>query len=368
MKNLTKIVLLLVFVAISSCKSTNYPNLNDGIYADIQTDKGSILLQLEYENTPITVASFVSLAEGNNVYVAEKYKGKPFYDGLKFHRVVENFIIQGGDPLGIGTGGPGYQFEDEFPTNDDGNLLLSHNKAGILSMANSGPDANGSQFFITHRQTMNLDGRHTVFGHVAEGQAIVDSIVKDDVMNTIKIVRVGSEAKKFDARQVFSNYFKKLEEVAKEKLEIKQKAKDDFLKLKDQNEAKAEILASGLKIYFIKKGEGDKPNNGNKVNVNYAGYFTTGDLFDSNIKDLNILFNKYDNRRDVGGGYNPVAMDYSPDARLIPGFKEGLKQMKVGDKVMLFIPSHLAYGPQGYGPIPPDTDLIYELEIINIVQ
>jgi len=368
MKNLTKIVLLLVFVAISSCKSTNYPNLNDGIYADIQTDKGSILLQLEYENTPITVASFVSLAEGNNVYVAEKYKGKPFYDGLKFHRVVENFIIQGGDPLGIGTGGPGYQFEDEFPTNDDGNLLLSHNKAGILSMANSGPDANGSQFFITHRQTMNLDGRHTVFGHVAEGQAIVDSIVKDDVMNTIKIVRVGSEAKKFDARQVFSNYFKKLEEVAKEKLEIKQKAKDDFLKLKDQNEAKAAVLASGLKIYFIKKGEGDKPNNGNKVNVNYAGYFTTGDLFDSNIKDLNILFNKYDNRRDVGGGYNPVAMDYSPDARLIPGFKEGLKQMKVGDKVMLFIPSHLAYGPQGYGPIPPDTDLIYELEIINIVQ
>ena len=368
MKNLTKIVLLLVFVAISSCKSTNYPNLNDGIYADIQTDKGSILLQLEYENTPITVASFVSLAEGNNVYVAEKYKGKPFYDGLKFHRVVENFIIQGGDPLGIGTGGPGYQFEDEFPTNDDGNLLLSHNKAGILSMANSGPDANGSQFFITHRQTMNLDGRHTVFGHVVEGQAIVDSIVKDDVMNTIKIVRVGGEAKKFDARQIFSNYFKKLEEVAKEKLEIKQKAKDDFLKLKDQNEAKAEILASGLKIYFIKKGEGDKPNNGNKVNVNYAGYFTTGDLFDSNIKDLNILFNKYDNRRDVGGGYNPVAMDYSPDARLIPGFKEGLKQMKVGDKIMLFIPSHLAYGPQGYGPIPPDTDLIYELEIINIVQ
>ncbi len=250
MKNLIKIVLLLVFVVISSCKSTNYPNLNDGIYADIQTDKGSILLQLEYENTPITVASFVSLAEGNNVYVAEKHKGKPFYDGLKFHRVVENFIVQGGDPLGVGTGGPGYQFEDEFPTNDDGNLLLSHNKAGILSMANSGPDANGSQFFITHRQTMNLDGRHTVFGHVIEGQAIVDSIVKDDVMNTIKIVRVGSEAKKFDARQVFSNYFKKLEEVAKEKLEIKQKAKDDFLKLKDENEAKAEILASGLVFIF----------------------------------------------------------------------------------------------------------------------
>ncbi len=132
MKKAIKIVLLLVFVGISACKSTSYPNLNDGLYADIQTDKGNILLQLEYEDTPITVANFVSLAEGNNVYVAEKYKGKPFYDGLKFHRVVEDFIIQGGDPLGVGSGGPGYQFEDEFSTNDEANLLLSHDKAGVF--------------------------------------------------------------------------------------------------------------------------------------------------------------------------------------------------------------------------------------------
>ena len=368
MKKVIKIVLLLVFVGISSCKSTSYPNLNDGLYADIQTDKGNILLQLEYEDTPITVANFVSLAEGNNAYVAEKYKGKPFYDGLKFHRVVEDFIIQGGDPLGVGSGGPGYQFEDEFPTNDEAKLLFSHDKAGILSMANSGPDTNGSQFFITHRQILHLDGRHTVFGHVVQGQAVVDSIAQDDVMKSIKIVRVGSEAKKFDARQTFGNYFMKLEEEAKEKLEITLKAKDDFLKLKEENEAKAETLASGLKIYFIKKGDGEQPNIGSKVNVNYAGYFTTGDLFDSNIKELNELFNKYDNRRDVGGGYNPVPMDYSPDASMIPGFKEGLQQMKVGDKIMLFIPSHLAYGPQGYGPIPPDTDLIFELEITDIAN
>ena len=365
MKEVIKIVLLLVFVVISSCKSTSYPNLTDGIYADIQMDKGSILLQLEYENTPFTVANFVSLAEGNNAYVAEKFRGKPFYDGLKFHRVVEDFIVQGGDPLGVGSGGPGYQFEDEFPTNDEAKLLLSHDKAGILSMANSGPDANGSQFFITHRQTLHLDGRHTVFGHVVEGQTVVDSIAIDDVMNTIKILRIGSEAKKFDARNVFGNYFKKLEEVAKEKLEIRQKAKDDFLKLKQETEAKAEILASGLKVYYINKGDGEQPNIGSKVNVNYAGYFSTGDLFDSNIKELNILFNKYDNRRDVGGGYNPVPMDYSPDARLIPGFKEGLQRMKVGDKTMLFIPSHLAYGSQGYGSIPPETDLIFELEIVD---
>ena len=368
MKGIIKITLFLFFAVISACKSTSYPNLDDGLYADIQTDKGAILLQLEYEHTPITVANFVSLAEGNNSYVAEKHKGKPFYNGLKFHRVVDDFIIQGGDPLGIGSGGPGYQFEDEIPTDENAKILLSHNKAGILSMANSGPDANGSQFFITHRATLHLDGRHTVFGHVVEGQSVVDSIAKDDVMNTIKIVRIGKEAKQFDAPQVFGSYFRKLEEEAKEKLEITQKAKDNFLKTKGEYEAKAETLSSGLKIYFIKKRDGEKPNVGGKVYVHYAGYFLSGDLFDSNIKEVAELFNKYDKRREDGGGYNPVPMDYSPDAKLIPGFKEGLQQMKIGDKTMLFIPSHLAYGPQGYGPIPPDTDLIYELEIVDIAK
>ena len=365
MKGIIKVVLFLLIIVINSCKSTSYPNLDDGLYADIQTDKGNILLHLEYEETPITVANFVSLAEGNNTYVAEKHKGKSFYDGLKFHRVVEDFIIQGGDPLGLGSGGPGYKFEDEFTTDENANLLLKHDKAGILSMANSGPDTNGSQFFITHRAIPHLNGLHTVFGHVVNGQSVVDSIAKDDLMKTIKIIRVGKEAKKFDAPEVFGTYFKKLEEIAKENLEKLKKSKDDFLKLKQEYEAQAETLPSGLKVYFVNKGDGIKPKVGSKVNVYYAGYFVTGDLFDSNIKQVAESFNKYDHRRDTSGGYDPVSMDYSPDARLIPGFKEGLQQMKSGDKVMLFIPSHLAYGAQGYGPIPPNTDLIFQLEIVE---
>jgi cyclophilin family peptidyl-prolyl cis-trans isomerase len=367
MKYYKIIVLLLTFVFIS-CKTTSYPNLDDGLYADIQTVKGDILVQLEYEHTPITVANFVSLAEGTNVYVSEKFKGKPFYDGLKFHRVVKDFVIQGGDPNGNGSGGPGYKFEDEFPVNDSAKILLSHDKAGILSMANSGPDSNGSQFFITLKERMDLDGRHTVFGHVVKGQEVVDSIAKDDVMNTIEIIRIGSDAKDFNAAKTFGDYFKKLEAEAKIRNEKLQKLKTEFLKLKAEYEAKAERLPSGLKIYFMNKGEGEQPSQGKKVKVNYSGYFTTGDLLDSNDKSLAQDYDKYDQRRDAMGGYDPVEMDYSPDARLIPGFKEGLQQMKVGDKVMLFIPSHLAYGPQGYGPIPPDTDLVFQLEIVGIAE
>ena len=363
-----KIIVLLLTLVFISCKTTSYPNLDDGLYADIQTVKGDILVQLEYEHTPITVANFVSLAEGTNVYVSEKFKGKPFYDGLKFHRVVKDFVIQGGDPNGNGSGGPGYKFEDEFPVNDSAKILLSHDRAGILSMANSGPDSNGSQFFITLKDRKDLDGRHTVFGHVVKGQEVVDSIAKDDVMNTIEIIRIGSDAKDFNAAKTFGDYFKKLEAEAKIRNEKLQKLKTEFLKLKDEYEAKAERLPSGLKIYFMNKGEGEQPSQGKKVKVNYSGYFTTGDLLDSNDKSLAQDYDKYDQRRDAMGGYDPVEMDYSPDARLIPGFKEGLQQMKVGDKVMLFIPSHLAYGPQGYGPIPPDTDLVFQLEIVGIAE
>ncbi len=366
-----KIVKVIVFLAIAlliSCKSTSYQNLENGLYADIQTDKGNILLQLEYEHTPITVANFVSLAEGNNVYVSPKYKGKPFYDGLRFHRVVKNFIIQGGDPLNNGKGGPGYEFEDEFPVNDDAELLLRHDKPGILSMANSGPDTNGSQFFITLRATPHLDGRHTVFGHVVRGQHVVDSIAQNDKMNTVEIIRIGNEAKKFKAAKVFAEYFKKLEEIAKEKIEAMQQAKATFLKQKETFETKAEVLPSGLKIYFEKKGNGEQPPIGSKVKVYYAGYFTTGDLFVTNHKETAELFNKYDKRRDAMGRYRPATIDYSPDSKMIPGFKEGLQLMKVGDKAMLFIPSYLAYGPQGNGPIPPNSDLIFELEIVDMAK
>ena len=171
-------------------------DLNDGVYAEMNTTKGTILLQLEFEKTPITVASFAGLAEGTRPYSKdggepEESEGQPYYDGLIFHRVIPNFMIQGGCPMGAGMGGPGYQFEDEF---DDS---LQHDGPGILSMANSGPGTNGSQFFITHKATPHLDGMHTVFGRVVDGQDVVDSIEQDDEIETLKIIRQGEAAEAF---------------------------------------------------------------------------------------------------------------------------------------------------------------------------
>lgn len=363
-----KLTLITIIISLISCKTTKYNDLDDGIYADVQTDRGDILLKLEYEITPITVSNFVSLAEGTNPYVDNTYLNKPFYDGLKFHRVVDDFVVQGGDPRGNGSGDPGYKFEDEFTMDDSGNLVLSHDSAGILSMANGGPNMNGSQFFITHKETKFLDGRHTVFGHVIFGQEVVDSIQKDDVINKIEILRIGKKAKDFDATAEFSNYFEKIEEEQKIAQEKKAKIKADFLKFIEDNKVNAIALPSGLKIISIKKGDGVKPKTGSKVWVNYAGYFTTGDLFDSNIKEIAQLHNKYDKRRDQMGGYKAVDMDYSPDAQLIPGFKEGLQQMNFGDKVILLVPSYLAYGKQGNRGIPPNSDLLFEMEIIDEVK
>ncbi|QCX38298.1 peptidylprolyl isomerase [Aureibaculum algae] len=362
---IAKILFLIVVIVISSCKSNNYTDLEKGLYADIQTDKGAILVQLDYRKVPITVANFVSLAEGTNPYVAKRFRNKHFYEGLLFHRVVKDYIIQGGDPQGTGAGGPGYQFEDEFPIDEKGELILTHSKKGILSMANAGFDTNGSQFFITLKEASNLDGVHTVFGSVVEGVQILDSIAKDDVINKVQIIRIGNESKKFNAPKIFGDYFKKLEKEAEIKVEMAKTAKTNFLKQKEIYEANADSLHSGLKIYFINKGDGEKPNIGNAVKVYYSGYFNSGELFTTNNKEIAELYLKYDPKVEARGGYNPKKMDYSPDAELIHGFKEGLQKMNIGDKVMLFIPSHLAYGTQGRGPIPPDTDLIFELEIVE---
>lgn len=360
-----KILFIVASILIVSCKQSNFPNLEDGLYANIQTDKGNIILLLEHEKTPITVANFVALAEGNNPYVAKAYKEKPFYDGLIFHRVVENYIIQGGDPQGTGEGGPGYQFEDEFPIDSIGDLLLTHNKKGTLSMANGGFDTNGSQFFITLQPTPNLDGVHTVFGSVVHGLEVLDSITPNKVINKVDIIRVGNNVNQFNAPKIFGNYFKKLEKQAENKNKIAKEAKTSFLELAEVNKAKADSLDSGLKIYFINKGEGLKPRTGNNVNVYYSGYFTSGELFTTNDIEIAKLFMKYSPELEAKGFYNVKKMKYSADAELIPGFKEGLQKMKYGDKVMLFIPSHLAYGTSGHGPIPPDTDLIFKLEIVN---
>src|SRR5207253_1650695 len=195
-KSLVKIWTLAALAAAGLAITTNAQDkkLAEGVYAEMETSKGKIVLQLEFEKTPLTVANFVGLAEGTKNYTKTpgeppKAQGKPFYDGLKFHRVIPDFMIQGGDPQGNGGGGPGYQFRNEIEPS------LKHDRAGILSMANAGPDTNGSQFFITHKDTPWLDGKHTVFGHVVEGQDVVNKIAKGDTIKTVKILRIGDKAK-----------------------------------------------------------------------------------------------------------------------------------------------------------------------------
>lgn len=349
---------LLVLVNVIGCKS-KYADLSEGLYADIQTDKGDILVQLEYEKTPVTVASFVSLAEGTNQFVDEKYQGKQYYDSLTFHRVIKDFMIQGGDPTATGSGGPGYKFKDEF---DDS---LKHNGAGILSMANSGPKTNGSQFFITHKETPWLDGKHTVFGHVVQGQSVVDSIAQGDVMNTIEIIRVGSGAKAFKPSEVLTSYFDEEAKLQEEFVKLKEEVATTF----ETQKASAKTLPSGLQYLVVEKNNGEKPRVGSRVLVEYAGYLTDGTLFDTSIIALAEKMQALNPGKRDAGLYKPLAMTYGPEGRLIPGFKEGLQLMSVGDKYRIFVPSHLGYAERGIpGLIPGNADLVFDLEIKEIVE
>ena len=364
-------IISLLILSVLGCKSSKYAELGDGIFADIQTDKGDIVVKLEHEKTPVTVANFVSLAEGNSPFVNEEYKDKPYYDGLIFHRVMKDFMIQGGDPQGTGRGNPGYRFKDEF---DDS---LTHSKKGILSMANSGPKTNGSQFFITHKETPWLNGKHTVFGEVVLGLDVVDSIANvetgatgrnkpnvDVVMDKVEIVRQGKEAKKFDAVQIMSDYFEEEKEV---EAAFKKMIEDLVVEFGQQKET-AEETPSGLRILKLTEGNGEQPKVGQYVMVNYAGWLSNGDLFDSNITEVALKFNKLNPGRRDQGGYQPVPMLFSPEAPLFPGFREGLLSMKVGDKIRVFLPPHLGVGAQGRGPIPPNSDLVFDIEITGIKQ
>lgn len=341
-----------------SCNKKDETNLPEGLYAEINTNKGKIVAQLEFEKVPLTVANFVSLAEGKNQYVEAQFKDKPFYDGLTFHRVLENFMIQGGDPSGTGEGGPGYKFNDEF------NAELKHSKPGILSMANAGPGTNGSQFFITHVATPWLDGMHSVFGHVVEGQDIVNAIVQGDKIETIKIIRSGAKAEAFDAVKVF-----------KQKQDENQQQQQDALKaiegtLAETNSkfanAKANAIktATGLTYFISEKGTGDKPKNGDKLQINYAGYFEDGRLFDTNLEEVATKYNMLDPQRKAANQYIPIPFPAGEKTGMIPGFIEGIEQLNYGDKAIVFIPAHLAYGEAGAGGvIPPNTNLVFEISI-----
>ena len=307
--------------------------MKDGIYAAIHTPKGILTLQLHYEQTPATVGNFVGLAEGNLANEV-KQSGSPYYDGLTFHRVIPDFMIQGGCPQGSGVGGPGYQFDDEIDPS------LRHDKAGVLSMANAGPGTNGSQFFITHVPTPWLDGKHTVFGCVVEGQEIVDAIAQGDTIDTIEIHRVGKDAQDWDAVAAFNSF----NQMAQERIEAQKAKQAEEL---EQVSAGFQQTDSGLRYQIIQEGTGQQAAAGQTVSVHYKGQLLDGTVFDSSYKRQQPI--------DFVLGQGQV----------IPGWDEGVSLLKVGDKARFVIPSDLAYGSRGAGGvIPPDASLIFDVELV----
>ena len=309
--------------------------MNNGIYAKFTTSKGDILVKLEEEKTPGTVGNFVALSEGN-LENSVKAQGTPYYDGLKFHRVEPDFMIQGGCPEGNGTGNPGYKFDDEFHTD------LKHDTPGKLAMANSGPATNGSQFYITHIPTPWLDNKHTVFGSVVEGQDIVDTIGQGDELTSVKILRIGADAEKFNAVEAFRTF-----EGSREGREAEEKAKQKALL--DTVAAGYDETDSGLRYQIIQKGTGKQATKGAGVSVHYKGQLLDGTVFDSSYKRKEpIDFN-------VGLG------------QVISGWDEGIQLLKVGDKARFVIPSDLAYGDAGAGGvIPPGATLIFDVELMDV--
>ncbi|WP_428231732.1 peptidylprolyl isomerase [Flavobacterium sp.] len=309
--------------------------MENGIYAKFNTSKGAILVKLTHDLTPGTVGNFVALAEGN-MENKVKPQGQKFYDGLTFHRVIPDFMIQGGCPKGTGTGDPGYKFDDEFHPS------LKHDRPGVLAMANSGPASNGSQFYITHVPTSWLDGKHTVFGHVIEGQDIVDAVAQGDALESVEIIRVGEEAEKFNAIEAF---------VGLKGARLKRDAA-----LKAESEAKMEQLAagfdktdSGLRYKMIQKGDGKKAEAGKTVAVHYEGSLENGKVFDSSYpRKKPIEFR-------LGQG------------QVIEGWDEGIALLQVGDKARFVIPSDLAYGAAGAGGvIPPNATLVFDVELMEV--
>ncbi len=385
--------LTLTVTSAQTKKGKTKQTVEEGIFAEIFTNKGNIKLQLEYQKTPVTVANFITLAEGTNTFVTNDRKGKPYYDGLKFHRVIANFMIQGGCPLGNGSGDPGYKFKDEFDPS------LVHDKPGILSMANSGPTTNGSQFFITHKDTQWLNNKHSIFGHVVVGQNVVDAIAQDDVIQKVIITRKGKLAKGFDAVKVFSEYMKlkpELDKKAAEEARIKAEAQAKLDSERRQKEVEAKAIAdtemkaklgpiltakvaefkalkakstttpSGLQYSILKKGTGVKPTEGKDIYVHYAGYLEDGTLFDSSYEAINKVYGKFDQNRANQNGYQPFPFQYGKKDGLIPGFLEGINQMNFNDKAIFFIPANLGYGAKGAGNvIPPNSNIIFEVEILE---
>ena len=377
-----------LLISSTGCQE-QYPDLGEGIFAEFVTSKDTIIVQLFYDKVPVTVANFVGLAEGTHPMLPDSLKGKPYYNGTVFHRVIDNFMIQGGDPTATGSGSPGFKFGDEF---DDS---LKHDKPGILSMANSGPATNGSQFFITEKPTPHLDNKHSIFGEVVLGFSVVDTIsnvkvtpgsnkpVEEVKILKLNIIRQGMGARGFDAADTWNTELPLLEEKRLQKLEQdKQKAEEakkiaeekmkiaaeEMVSVLNTYKSKATAKTSGLLVYNITKGKGEKPASGATVKLNYEGYFTDGKLFGSNVKSVDEKYGVYDIRKEQQGAYNSMPMKIDPQAQMIPGFKEGVLNMSVGDKTFLYLPSYIAYGEKGAGPIKPNTDLMFIIEMLEIAK
>ena len=353
---------------LSSCNSQNVTvngetlELEDGIYAHISTNKGDILIDLEEEKPPLTTANFVALAEGNHPLASAEFQGKPFYDGLIFHRVIPNFMIQGGDPQGTGMGGPGYKFQNEV--SDE----LSHKK-GVISMANSGPNTNGSQFFITVAETPHLNGSYNVFGSVIAGQEVADAISQvarnrqdrpdeEVIMNKVSIIRKGKAAKDYNGGEAFTAA---QEDIAKAKEEEAAALEN---KIKEITEG-FDTTATGMYYKVLEEGDGPKPSEEQTVLMNYSGFLLDGTFFDSSIESVAKENDKYNPSRK----YEPFPVQASRNAPVILGWREALTMMKVGDKYKLVIPPHLGYGNRGAGNvIPPNAWLIFEIEMVSIQE
>lgn len=355
----------------------------DGIYATFITDKGEIMVKFTTEETPLTVANFIALAEGKHPEADKKFDKKPFFNGLTFHRVIADFMIQGGDPDGNGGGNPGYLFPDEIvPT-------LKHDKPGTLSMANRGPSTNGSQFFITHKPTPWLDGKHTVFGYVVKGMDVVNAIEKDDKIKEVNIIRIGKEAKKFKADKAYQKHLSEVEERAKrlkEEAEQRRKTLEEnanrfenqshaitpeelanrkLAKIKEYQkmEEQALELPSGLKIFIYEKGQNTKPTNGDILSISYKGFLADGTLFDSSDPEVSTYFKSFNKNRLLADAYQPIKFTKGNSENFIKGFSEGVDNLSYGDKALLIIPSTLGYGPKKVGVIPPHSTLYFDIHI-----
>ncbi len=381
----SSIYILVSFLLIVGCQSPKYKDLQEGLYAEIQTNKGDILLELYPEVAPMTVANFVSLSEGTNNRVADSLAGKKFYDGIRFHRVVNNFVIQGGDPTETGRGTAGYRFGDEFTKDENGVLMYKHDDAGVLSMANGGPDSNGSQFFITHNPIPHLDGKHTVFGKTIVNSLqlealkaktkdslslekaidslrmeVVYNIEQFDTINTIEIIRIGSKAKSFDAAEVFDAELMKFAAVKKdrekEELDAETARYSKYLEdkvafLAKMDEAKAKKTSSGLRILMLKKNpSGEKVVTNKPIKAHFTLYTADGVKIQSTEESGQPFVFQLDDA----------------ERPMITGFKEGVADMRVGEKVRLFIPYYIGFGEAKYGPFPAKSDLVFEVEILEI--